>query len=236
MWSAAAAAAAIHTEFPHLLVILRSSYDEGNMKPQPVSRKAEQKQQSHDAILASAAGLLRRQGIRASSVQEVMQGAGLTVGGFYSHFDSKEHLFAETIRSAGSTMWNRLRSAAKGATPRERAVSVLRRYLSRTHRDRPEEGCILPSTAPEVAREGDPYRGALEDQLRGYIGSFNELLGTGRQNREQAVALVALMYGALSLSRAVAGTSLSDELLKSARSVGEQVLAGQPDVPRVPVS
>ena len=177
-----------------------------------MSQKAEQKQQSHDAILTSAANLLRKQGIRASSVQDVMKGAGLTVGGFYSHFDSKEHLFTETIRTAGSTMWDRLCAIAKGATSRERAVSVLRNYLSRAHRDNPEEGCILPSTAPEVAREGEPYRGALEDQVRAFIHSMIEILGGSRENREKSVALVALMYGALSLSRSVAGTPLSDEI------------------------
>ena len=64
-----------------------------------MSQKAEQKQKSHEAILASAAALLLERGIRASSVMDVMKGAGLTVGGFYGHFESKEHLFTETIRS-----------------------------------------------------------------------------------------------------------------------------------------
>ncbi|HYK00401.1 MAG TPA: TetR/AcrR family transcriptional regulator [Thermoanaerobaculia bacterium] len=188
-----------------------------------MTRKAEQKQETHEAILASAAGLLRKQGIRASSVQDVMKGAGLTVGGFYSHFDSKEHLFAATIRNAGRIMRDWC-SAALGATPRERAASVVRQYLSRAHRDHPEAGCILPSTAPEVAREGEPYREALEEQLRGFITSFNQILGKGAENRETSVALVALMYGALSLSRAVEGTPLSNELLKSARAAAEQLL------------
>jgi TetR/AcrR family transcriptional repressor of nem operon len=188
-----------------------------------MTRKAEQKQETHEAILASAAGLLRKQGIRASSVQDVMKGAGLTVGGFYSHFESKEHLFAATIRNAGSIMRNWC-SSARGETPRERAISVVRQYLSRAHRDHPEAGCILPSTAPEVAREGEPYREALEEKLRGFIIAFNQILGKGAENREQAVALVALMYGALSLSRAVEGTPLSNELLKSARAVAEQIL------------
>ena len=188
-----------------------------------MTRKAEQKQETHEAILASAAGLLRKQGIRASSVQDVMKGAGLTVGGFYSHFDSKEHLFAATIRNAGSIMRNWC-SSARGETPRERAVSVVRQYLSRAHRDHPEAGCILPSTAPEVAREGEPYREALEEQLRGFITAFNAILGKGAENRETSVALVAMMYGALSLSRAVEGTPLSNELLKAARAAAEQLL------------
>jgi TetR/AcrR family transcriptional repressor of nem operon len=189
-----------------------------------MTAKAEQKQESHEAILASAAALLRRQGIRASSVMDVMKGAGLTVGGFYSHFDSKEHLFAETIRGAGTTMWRGLLTRAMGTTPRERALSVMRRYLSRSHRDNPEEGCILPSAASEVARDGEPYRGALEEGLGGFVSSFAEMLGTGPENREKAVALVALMYGALSLSRALSDTPLSSEFLRAARALGEQSL------------
>lgn len=186
-----------------------------------MNRKEERKQQSHEAILASAAGLLRKQGIRASSVTDVMRGAGLTVGGFYNHFDSKEHLFTETIRRVGL---GRVLAHARGGTPLERARSVLRRYLSRAHRDRPEEGCILPSAVAEVARVGEPYRTALEQELGGYVESFAAALGGGPRNREKAVALIALMYGALSLSRAV-NDPLGEEFLKAARALGESALS-----------
>lgn len=187
-----------------------------------MSQKAAQKQRSHEAILDSARALLRSRGIRASSVMDVMKGAGLTVGGFYSHFESKEHLFAETIRNGANATWKRLIDGAKGESARERIGSVMERYLSKAHRDHPEAGCILPSAAPEVAREGEPYRSALEHQLQGFILSLTEL-GDGK--RETAIALIALMAGALSLSRAVAGTKLSDEILKAARTMGEQLIA-----------
>jgi TetR/AcrR family transcriptional regulator, transcriptional repressor for nem operon len=192
-----------------------------------MNQKTEQKQRSHEAILASAVALLRERGIKASSVMDVMKGAGLTVGGFYGHFDSKEQLFVATIHSAASTLWNRLLGQAKGESPRARALSVLGRYLSRAHRDNVEAGCLLPSAAPEVAREGEPYRGALEEELSGFIRSFAALLGSEARERERALGLIALMYGALSLSRAVGGTPLSDEFLKAALALGEQVLAGE---------
>jgi TetR/AcrR family transcriptional repressor of nem operon len=189
-----------------------------------MSQKAEKKLQSHEAILASAAALLRERGIRASSVLDVMKGAGLTVGGFYGHFDSKEHLFTETIRTAASTLWLRLLKSAKGDSPRERAMSVVGRYLSRAHRDHPEAGCLLPSAAPEVAREGEPYRGALEKELSGFVSSLAEVLGSGSGRREEALGLIALMYGALSLSRAVSGTPLSDEFLRAAKELASRAL------------
>ncbi|ATB43836.1 TetR family transcriptional regulator [Cystobacter fuscus] len=194
-----------------------------------MNQKAEQKQKSREAILASAAALLRGRGIKASSVMDVMKGAGLTVGGFYGHFESKEHLFTETIQSTASTMWNRLLASAKGESPRERVLNVVERYLSRQHRDHPETGCPMPSVAPEVAREGEPYRGALETELSHYVRSLADLLGSDAEHRQQALGLIALMYGALSLSRAVSGTPLSDELLRAARKLSERALG--PEAP-----
>jgi TetR/AcrR family transcriptional repressor of nem operon len=185
-----------------------------------MNQKAEQKLKSHEAILASAANLLRERGIRASSVADVMAGAGLTVGGFYSHFDSKESLFAETIKSAANALWDQLLEGATGPTTREKLVSVLRIYLSRRHRDSVPEGCILPSVAPEIAREGEPYRGALETKLSGFVTSLSALLGGTPEARERALAVFALMFGALTLSRALKGTTLSDEFLQAAKKLG----------------
>lgn len=127
-----------------------------------MNQKTNQKEKSREAIAASAAALLRERGIKAGSVMDVMKGAGLTVGGFYNHFDSKEELFVETLRNAVSANWDQLLKSAKGDSPRSRTLSVVRRRLSREHRDNKETGCPLPSAAPEVTREGEPYRSALE--------------------------------------------------------------------------
>jgi TetR/AcrR family transcriptional repressor of nem operon len=191
-----------------------------------MNQKTMQKQTSRDAIAASAAALLRERGIRPSSVMDVMKGAGLTVGGFYNHFDSKEELFVETLRNATGANWEQLLKSAKGDSPRSRALSVITRYLSRKHRDNKETGCLLPSAAPEVAREGEPYRSALEKELNGIVSSFASMVA-GAESREKSLGLIALMYGGLSLSRAVADTRLSDEFLRAAKKLGEQVLAEQ---------
>jgi len=192
-----------------------------------MNQKTKQKQSSRDAITASAAALLRERGIKASSVMEVMKGAGLTVGGFYNHFDSKEELFVETLRNAASANWDHLLKSANGDSPRSRTMSVIRRYLSRKHRDNKETGCLLPSAAQEVAREGEPYRSALEKELSGFVSSLASMLDAGVDGRKKALGLIAMMYGALSLSRAVAGTRLSDEFLRAGKKLGEQVLAEQ---------
>jgi len=192
-----------------------------------MNQKAKQKQKSREAIAASAVALLRERGIKASSVMDVMKGAGLTVGGFYSHYDSKEDLFVETLRNAASANWDHLLKSAKGGTPHSRTLSVIRQYLSPKHRDNKETGCPLPSTAADIARHGEPYRSALENELSGFVGSLANMIDAGAESREKALGLIALMYGALTLSLAVAGTRLSDEFLKAGRKLAERALADE---------
>ncbi len=131
------------------------------------------------------------------------------------------------IRNAASATWDHLLKSANGDSPRSRTLSVIRLYLSRNHRDSKETGCLLPSAAPEVAREGEPYRSALEKELSGLVSSLAYMLDDGARSRETALGLIALMYGALSLSRAVGGTRLSDEFLHAAEKLGERALADE---------
>ena len=120
----------------------------------------------------------------------------------------------ERHQRAAQGAWGQLLSAASGVTPRARALSVVGRYLSRSHRDNADTGCLLPNVTAEVAREGEPFRGALALEIEHFIRSFAELLEPSAERRQQAVGLIALMYGALSLSRAMRGTPLSDEFLR----------------------
>jgi TetR/AcrR family transcriptional regulator, transcriptional repressor for nem operon len=192
-----------------------------------MTQKTEQKQKSHDAILASAAALLLERGIQASSILDVMKGAGLTVGGFYGHFTSKEHLFTQVLRGTARTAWDALLHRAREDAPQAPALKVVERYLSRKHRDGATPGCPLPSIAAEVSRAGEPYQGALATELEGFVQSLAALSGPGARRRERAVALIALLYGALSLSRAVRGTKLSDEFLDAARKLAAEALENE---------
>lgn len=190
-----------------------------------MNQRSRQKEKSREAITASAAALLRERGIKASSVMDVMRGAGLTVGGFYNHFASKEELFVEVLRNGASATWQPFLQAAKGDSPNDRALNLIKRYLSRKHRDQKETGCLLPCAATEVAREGEPYRSALQQELSDFADTIANLLDGGAEGREKALGLIALMYGALSLARAVSETRLSDELLRAGISLGARALA-----------
>src|SRR6516162_9206723 len=119
-------------------VILRACYHppEGEM-----NAKAEKKERSHETILESAARLLRERGISGARVADVMKGAGLTVGGFYSHFGSKEELIDEALRRTSDALRDRLFARIEVKPPEDRAEVVLKRYLSAAHRDEQTLGC-----------------------------------------------------------------------------------------------
>lgn len=151
-----------------------------------------------------------------------MQGAGLTVGGFYGHFESKEELFVETIRCAAAAGRARM---SEVAPDRAGALSAVAAYLSPAHRDDVAGGCPLPNTVAEVARAGEPYRSALAEVYKSIVVPLAEMLGGDDASREEALGLLATMYGALSLSRAVAGSPLSNEILTAALQHAERVLA-----------
>jgi TetR/AcrR family transcriptional regulator, transcriptional repressor for nem operon len=186
-----------------------------------VNAKTEQKERTRQDILASAIRLLRERGIAGASVAEVMKGAGLTVGGFYAHFASKEELVDTSLRQSMRQLWDELFAAMGPARGAEAVAFVMRRYLSRSHRDHPAEGCPLPAVVGDATHAGQAVRDALADELRRNAELLGERL-PGEQRRQQALALVALMYGGLGLARALAGTPLSDEILKACRDLARQ--------------
>jgi TetR/AcrR family transcriptional regulator, transcriptional repressor for nem operon len=192
-----------------------------------LSTRAEQKERTRQDILASAIRLLRERGISGASVAEVMKGAGLTVGGFYAHFDSKEALMGASLRASMRTMWSPLLEATRELPGREALDVLLRRYLSRAHRDHPAQGCPLPAVVGDVAQAGEPVREALAAELEDYAAALGEQLpGAPAERRQHALATVALLYGGLSLARALEGTPLSDDLLTACREYARAALRG----------
>jgi TetR/AcrR family transcriptional repressor of nem operon len=186
-----------------------------------VTIRTEQKERTRRDILASASRLLRERGIGGASVAEVMKGAGLTVGGFYAHFTSKDDLVDASLRHAMREMWGQLLDTVGPARGVEAVSAIVRRYLSRSHRDHPAEGCPLPAAVGDLAHASQAVRDVLADELGRNAETLGELLH-GERRRHKALALVALMYGGLGLARALAGTSLSDEILVACRDLARQ--------------
>ncbi len=188
------------------------------------TRRAEQKGETRALILASASKLLREKGIAGANVADVMKGAGLTVGGFYAHFESKRALVDETLRSAIRETRAKLQSGLEGKSALERVEAVLGRYLSSGHRDDPCEGCPLPAVASEIATSERTYAKTLASELPSWTDLPPGLEPAGISARGVALGLMALMVGGLTLSRALRGTPLSDEVLASSRRFGRAAL------------
>jgi TetR/AcrR family transcriptional repressor of nem operon len=189
------------------------------------SPRAQGKAQTHERIIASAAQLVRRAGLNATSVPRVMRGAGLTVGGFYAHFRSKRAMDAAVIARAMREVresWFAGLEQSRGADWLARAV---KRYLSARHRDSIDTGCVLPATISELTRADKATRFAMAEAVEQVAQAFTQHAreaeetqagATSRADitpRERALATMALLVGGLTTARALRGHALSDELL-----------------------
>lgn len=178
----------------------------------------QQKAKTRGAILTAAARLFRESGYDGVGVDAIMAEAGLTPGGFYAHFPSKEALFAEAMTTALDPSKTIL--AAKNSAPstKDRLTMLIKSYLSRAHRDSVAEGCPLPALTTDVARKSDATRETYEQQFLKFVNQIERLLPNApEESRERALAIVAECVGGLMLSRAVKDVKLSDQILKSCR-------------------
>jgi TetR/AcrR family transcriptional repressor of nem operon len=191
-----------------------------------MNAKDEQRERSHETILESAARLVREKGISGARVAEVMSGAGLTVGGFYAHFGSKQELVAEALRRTGALLRDRLFARLDEKPEADRAEVVLKRYLSPAHRDEQTLGCPLPAVVGEIGTTAPEYGPVLGEQVEAVSTRLEEYLPKAAPRRALALGLVALMVGGLSLARALRGTPLSDEVIRACRSLGAAAARG----------
>ncbi len=191
--------------------------------------KTEQKERTHGSILDSAARLLRLRGIAGASVADVMKGAGLTVGGFYAHFASKEKLIDAAMRRTAASMRDRLFAKLDEKPAADRAEVVLKRYLSTALRDDVTGGCPLPAIVGEIGTTAEVHAEPLAGELDLIARELEQHVTAPERitRRHLALGVFALMYGGLALAKATRGTELSDEILRACRAVGR--LALKPD-------
>ncbi|AMV40142.1 TetR family transcriptional regulator [Planctomyces sp. SH-PL62] len=164
-------------------------------------------------IVAAAAAEFRRRGIVATGLADLMKAAGLTHGGFYKHFKSKDQLIAEACAEAGRELFEKVSAnAAKGS-----AVSS---YLSTRHRDDPAAGCPLAALGPELARCDEKTREAATAGFERLVGVLAAEFGKlpPEEARRRALASAATMIGALAMARMVTDPELSAEILREAES------------------
>jgi TetR/AcrR family transcriptional repressor of nem operon len=182
------------------------------------------KQLTRDRVLREAAGALRQHGPAGISVSDLMAKAGLTHGGFYAHFKSKDDLIAEAIPVMFEDRAALFRACMEGVSADEGLGRYVDRYLSTRHRERPDRGCPLAALSGELARLPARARRRFEAGVRATVGEIAEVLRTlGRPQPEPlAASLLAEMVGALTLARAVPSAELAQEILDAARCHARQ--------------
>jgi TetR/AcrR family transcriptional regulator, transcriptional repressor for nem operon len=176
------------------------------------------KEASHERIVDAASRAIRRSGYGGTAVADIMKDAGLTHGGFYAHFASREAMLAEAADRAGAEAVAALARIAAAAPPREALQALLREYLSKAHVEGAETGCPLAALGSEMPRQAPEVRRAATRRIKEMIDLV------GRQSpdwgqpgaHEHALVTVATMVGALLLARAVDDRRLSDALRDAA--------------------
>jgi TetR/AcrR family transcriptional repressor of nem operon len=179
----------------------------------------EHKQETHDRIVRKASIRLREKGAHGIGVSDLMKEAGLTHGGFYAHFDSREALVIEAFNYAMDRATERWRKMAEETPPEKRLATIVESYLTTIHRDDPGRGCAVPTLGPEIARESPKTRKAfaakLEEMIEMMADQVPEL--PRKTARAQAIAALSTMAGALVLSRVAGSGEFSEEILGTAR-------------------
>jgi TetR/AcrR family transcriptional regulator, transcriptional repressor for nem operon len=194
----------------------------------------EQMAVNRQRLLDIASKRFRERGFDGVSVAEVMQEAGLTHGGFYGHFASKEALAAEAATHALTQTATRWKATLenRGMEGLERVVDA---YLSQRHLDAPGTGCAIAALGPELARQPEPVRAAFAAELENLIDALAGFLpgADAAERRKRALPLMAQMVGAIVLARAFGRGVLATEILEAVRkaiaATGESLPSNQPE-------
>jgi AcrR family transcriptional regulator len=176
------------------------------------------KEATHERIVETAARAIRRTGYDGAGVAEIMKEAGLTHGGFYAHFDSREGMLAEAADRAGADGMAVLARVAAAAPPKKALEAMLRAYLSKEHVEGVETGCAIAALGSEMPRQRPKVRRAATRRIKEMI----DLVARQSPDRgqpgahERALVTVATALGALVLARAVDDPELTKALRESA--------------------
>jgi len=178
---------------------------------------ARSKEATHDRIVETAARAIRRSGYDGASVAEIMKEAGLTHGGFYAHFSSREAMLAEAADRAGAEAVASSARIAANAPPEQGLQWLLRAYLSKEHCEHPELGCPVAALGSEMPRQVPEVRRAATRRIKEMIDLVARQSPDWGQPgaHDRALVTSATMVGALIMARAVDDPKLSDALLKA---------------------
>jgi TetR/AcrR family transcriptional repressor of nem operon len=176
----------------------------------------QEKAASHERIVSIAAARIREAGTEQPGVAEIMRAAGLTHGGFYKHFVSRDELILEAVQRALTDSERRVTELTAGAE--DPLAAFADAYLSATHRDDPATGCGVAALGTDMSRVGGPAQEAYRAQVESYLAHLQQLLGDDDETtRHRATVTLSAMVGAVMIARALGPTPRSDEILRDVR-------------------
>lgn len=197
-----------------LAIALEREYDDRNMKRAPTRSK----EATHERIVDVAARAIRGSGYHGTGVADIMKAAGLTHGGFYAHFPSREALLAEAADRAGFESVQSLQRQAAGSSGPQALQAMIQAYLSKEHMEGVETGCHVAALGSEMPRQGPEVRHAATRRLKETIDLIARQFPDWGQPaaHERALVTLATMVGTIVLARAVDDPKLSDALREAA--------------------
>lgn len=174
-----------------------------------------QAEENRETVINVASRLFREYGFDGIGLKDLMKGAGLTQGGFYKQFASKDHLAELASRRAMESATRRWSAAADDSDPLE---AVMAFYLSKDHRGEKAEGCPLVALGSDAARQSLDVRRPFEDGILAHFEVLDELLGDDKTSEPSstAMAILSLMVGAVTLSRIMEDETISQGILDAA--------------------
>jgi len=181
--------------------------------------RADHKAETHQKIVKDASRRVRAEGLTGAAVSAVMRDAGLTHGGFYKHFGSKEELLAASLNEAFRDMSHRLASIAGRSRPKVAWKAIVKAYLSPEHCDHPEAGCPVAALAPELARAGSVTKAQIARELTQYESELLPFMpGRGlADKRRNFIVIFSTMIGALGIARLFPDQAARSQVLASTR-------------------
>lgn len=181
----------------------------------------EHKQKTRDRIVDSARRLFNRSGFADVSIDDIMADAGLTRGGFYNHFGTKDELYAAVVAQildgTPASQWSCDQTGACDVVP-----AFVAAYLSQAHFDNRENCCSLMALPSDVARSGEPVKRAYRQVLE-YMLEILETGVSGSDSRRRALAVAALCIGGMAVARAVDDAKLAHEMREAAKETAFSV-------------
>jgi TetR/AcrR family transcriptional repressor of nem operon len=175
----------------------------------------DEKAKNHERIVEIASARIREGGMATPGVAEIMKSAGLTHGGFYKHFNSRDDLIAEAVDRTFADGERAIESITDG--PDDPLAAFVDWYASAEHRDNPATGCGVAALAVDVTHAEERVRLAYREQVQRYLAHLEQLLGGGPDARRRATVALSSLIGAVLLARAVEDPALSDQILRDVR-------------------